>query len=50
LRARDKSDADIKFEEHIERIVSNKDEIDRHKEFFGSIAQAISILTENINM
>jgi hypothetical protein len=50
LRARDKSDSDVHFEEQGDKIFKNASEIMRHNDYFNILAQAISILTENLNM
>ena len=50
LRARDKSDYDLKHTEHRNRLTDHKTEINKHKTYFDTLAQSISIIAENINM
>lgn len=50
LRARDKSDADVKFKLQGEQIHSTSQDILKYHDYFNCMAQAISILTENVNM
>ena len=50
LRARDKSDADVKFKFQGEKLHTNSQDMLKYHDYFNCMAQAISILTENVNM
>jgi Rps23 Pro-64 3,4-dihydroxylase Tpa1-like proline 4-hydroxylase len=50
LRARDRSDYDQILNKIKGKIKDNKDEIDVHATYFETFANAIALLTENINM
>ena len=50
LRARDKSDAEVKLKDINTRLEINSTDILKHHEYFGALAQGVSILTENLNI
>ena len=50
MRARDKSDADVQFKQQGEKIYTTSKDLLKYHDYFNCMAQAISILTENVNM
>ena len=48
--ARNKSDNDLKFEDHGGKLDTLSVHQLKHQEYFGAIAKIISIITENLNM
>lgn len=50
MRARDKSDNDIRFAKHDKQIEGNTVVIDEHSTHFDTIAKSIAMIIENINM
>ena len=49
-RIRDKSDYDMVMKKHWGHIHDNKVSINRHENFFETLAQSVAIIAENINM
>lgn len=50
LRARDKTDQEIRFAKNDDEIERNATSIRFYVDYFRTLAQAVSILTENTNM
>ena len=50
LRARDKSDNDVVFTKHFNSIHDARVDINKHENYFETLAQSISMIAENINM
>lgn len=50
MRARDKSDTEVKLKHLGEKLHNTCKDLLKYHDYFNCMAQAISILTENVNM